>query len=366
MSGEPEATAKRGEVGVIVIGRNEGERLIRCLRSVLAAGTPAEHVVYVDSGSTDGSVDAARVLGAKLVTLDMSKPFTAARARNSGFDALLASAPDVPLVQFIDGDCELEAGWLAAAAESFARSDTLAALCGSLRERRPEASVYNRLADMEWKRPAGDVRHCGGIFTARCTAFRSVGGFDEGIAAGEEPELCERFRAAGWKVQKIDAAMATHDLAMKRFSQWWFRSVRGGYGAAKLTVFGPQSGRRIFRSQVRSAVLWAAGVPLAGFAAGACLLVLGQPTAAAAAAAATLAILLLQSFRIGAKGRRAGLSTTDATYFGLLSMLSKFAALQGFVQCLADQYSAPGRGVASPKLRRFDKPLAEAPSSEHA
>ncbi len=39
-------------LGVVVIGRNEGERLRRCLESVLGA-TPG--VVYVDSGSSDGS-----------------------------------------------------------------------------------------------------------------------------------------------------------------------------------------------------------------------------------------------------------------------------------------------------------------------
>lgn len=363
---QPDVLASRNDVGVVVIGRNEGERLVRCLRSILAAGTPAGRVVYVDSGSTDGSVEAAGALGTSVISLDMSMPFTAARARNRGLDALLAAVPEVSLVQFIDGDCELEAGWLAAAAEAFAHSDALAALCGDLRERRPEASVYNRLADMEWKRPAGDVRHCGGIFAARCMAFRSVGGFDERIAAGEEPELCERLRAAGWKVQKTNVAMATHDLAMTRFAQWWTRAVRGGYGASKLTLFGPQSGRRIFRSQVRSAVVWAAGVPMAGVAGGAFLLMLGQPTTGVAAAMASLTLLGLQSFRLAAGGARAGLSTADATCFGLLSMLAKFAAIQGLIQCLADHVSVTRRDIASPKLRRFDKPAAGTAGGERA
>ena len=61
-----------------------GLRLKRCLAS-LATGGP---VVYVDSGSTDGS-DAvrARESGADVIELDMSIPFTAARARNAGFSA---------------------------------------------------------------------------------------------------------------------------------------------------------------------------------------------------------------------------------------------------------------------------------------
>src|SRR4051794_38450615 len=68
-------------VGVVVIGRNEGQRLVRCLQSLTPAGAP---VVYVDSGSTDGSVQRARELGAKVIELDRSIPFSASRARNTG------------------------------------------------------------------------------------------------------------------------------------------------------------------------------------------------------------------------------------------------------------------------------------------
>ena len=45
--------------GVVAIGRNEGERLRRCLASVLPQ---AALVVYIDSGSTDGSPAMAHAL----------------------------------------------------------------------------------------------------------------------------------------------------------------------------------------------------------------------------------------------------------------------------------------------------------------
>ena len=47
-------------VGIVAIGRNEGERLHRCLNSVVGRGLT---LVYVDSGSTDGSIKLARNLG---------------------------------------------------------------------------------------------------------------------------------------------------------------------------------------------------------------------------------------------------------------------------------------------------------------
>src|SRR3982074_2080568 len=59
-------------LGVVVIGRNEGHRLITCLDSLSDALT----VIYVDSGSTDRSVQAAQDRGIHVVELDLSIPFT--------------------------------------------------------------------------------------------------------------------------------------------------------------------------------------------------------------------------------------------------------------------------------------------------
>ena len=67
--------------GAVVMGRNDGERLKLCIDSLSVAA----RIVYVDSGSTDGSVDWARAHGADVVELDSAVAFTAARARNSGF-----------------------------------------------------------------------------------------------------------------------------------------------------------------------------------------------------------------------------------------------------------------------------------------
>jgi len=98
---------KQAKVGVVVIGRNEGERLKRCLASVLAQH--AGPVVYVDSGSSDGSVEYAKSVGIEVVDLDMTRPFTMARGRNAGFNYLLEHYPGCEFVQFVDGDCEMAA-----------------------------------------------------------------------------------------------------------------------------------------------------------------------------------------------------------------------------------------------------------------
>lgn len=246
-------------IGVVAIGRNEGERLRRCLQSLLPG---AVTVVYVDSGSEDGSPEVARQLGADVVALDMRRPFTAARARNEGFERLLQRAPDVEWVQFVDGDCEVVQGWLPVAVEFLQRHPAYAVVCGRRRERYPERSVYNRLCDEEWNTPVGDARSCGGDALFRVSAFQAVGGYRNGLIAGEEPELCVRLRQQGWKVHRLDHDMTLHDAAMTRLGQWWKRSVRAGHAFAEgAWLHGGPPERHWVRETLR-ALLWGLAVPV--------------------------------------------------------------------------------------------------------
>lgn len=242
-----------------MIGRNEGERLIRALD---ALGPQVAHTVYVDSGSTDGSVAAAQAHGAEVVTLDTDIPFTAARARNAGFDALRRALPGAVYVQFIDGDCELRPDWIATAMAFLEAHPEAAVACGRRRERFPEASVYNRLIDQEWDTPVGQARACGGDALMRVTALAEVGGFDPNLIAGEEPELCVRLRAAGWTIWRLDAEMTLHDAAITRFSQWWKRARRAGHAYAEGAAMHGLPPERHKVSETRRAVLWGAMLPL--------------------------------------------------------------------------------------------------------
>ncbi|MDP2788004.1 MAG: glycosyltransferase family A protein [Pseudomonadota bacterium] len=248
-------------VGVVVIGRNEGERLGRCLKSL--AG-PERSVVYVDSGSTDASVALARSLGAEVVELDMGTPFTAARARNAGFERLLEQrAPDLAHVQFVDGDCEMTPGWLETAAAWLDSHPDVAMVCGRLRERHPERTIYNLLCDIEWDAPAGEARACGGIALARTEAFEQARGYRPDLIAGEEPELCVRLRARGWKIWRLADEMALHDAAMTRFGQWWQRSVRAGYAYAEGAFLHGDAPERHRIRESRRAWIWGIALPLA-------------------------------------------------------------------------------------------------------
>ena len=235
-------------IGVVVIGRNEGERLKACLRSIVGIG-PA---VYVDSGSRDGSQDFARGLGITVVDLVVPPNFTAARARNAG----AAMLPPTEFLQFVDGDCEMRPGWIAAATAALDADPGLALVFGRRRERFPERSIYNALADDEWDVPVGEVAACGGDVLLRRAAFEAAGRYPDEMIAGEEPDLSARMRAQGWRLARIDAEMTLHDAAMLRFGQWWNRQKRAGHAAAELAWRHPRLDASDWSGAVRRMLVW--------------------------------------------------------------------------------------------------------------
>lgn len=300
MSQAPARTA------IVVIGRNEGARLLACLRSL--EGSEARKV-YVDSGSGDGSVEAARDRGIEVVELDPGRPFTAARARNAGMAHIAEARPD--FVQFVDGDCQLTPGWLEVAHRFLAARPQAVAVAGRLRERHPERSIYNRLCDAEWNVPAGRAAACGGIAMYRADAFRDAGGFREDLIAGEEPELCLRLRRAGGEIWRIDQEMGLHDAEMTRFSQWWQRARRAGYAFAEGRTLYGAGPERHYVPEVRRILLWALLLPVT-------ILVL-------ALAASPWALLLLAAYPADVLrlSRRVGWERA------LFLTLGRFAELQG-------------------------------------
>ncbi len=246
-------------VAVVIIGRNEGDRLARCLLSLTDQVT---QLVYVDSGSTDDSVNLARNMAAEVVALDMTVPFTAARARNEGFERLRTLYPFAEYVQFVDGDCEVTAKWLESAVTFLDIQPDIAAVCGRRRERYPDKTTYNMLCDMEWNTPIGEAKACGGDAMMRVIAFENMQGFRADLIAGEEPELCVRFRAAGWRIWRLEQEMTLHDAAITRFSQWWKRTMRAGHAFAEGAYLHGAPPERHWINESRRAWIWGLGIPV--------------------------------------------------------------------------------------------------------
>tara|TARA_R110000851_G_scaffold229829_3_gene382584 strand:+ start:15195 stop:16169 length:975 start_codon:yes stop_codon:yes gene_type:complete len=242
----------------VVIGRNEGPRLGRCLNSLF----DCQKIIYVDSGSTDNSVSIAKSLGVDVVELDMDIPFTAARARNAGYRYLLKKFSDTELIQFVDADCEVVDGWVKSGADFLSENSEYAVVCGRRRERFVDMSLFNLLCDLEWDTPVGEARACGGDALIRVSALTAVDGYKDSLIAGEEPEMCFRMRQLGWKIMRLDAEMTLHDAAMTRFSQWWKRNQRAGHAYAEGYALHGKSLEKFKRSECRSILFWSCVLPI--------------------------------------------------------------------------------------------------------
>jgi GT2 family glycosyltransferase len=310
-------------LGAVVIGRNEGARLERCLDS-LVGEVGLGRVVYADSGSSDGSVERVRARGVEVVELPRDRPMNAARGRNAGFRRLLELAPETELVFFVDGDCILERGFLAAARAEFARDPSLGAVCGRRRELRPEASLYNRVVDCEWNTPVGPAEGFGGDVLVRAVALSAVGGYDERLNQGEDPETAFRLRRAGFGLLRIAHDMTWHDVALTTFAAWRRRHRRGGYAYAHgaATHFG--TGGRYNQRPVLSILAWGAVLPALAFA------------LAPVTRGASLALLGAYGvlwWRIRAHRMRQGDSARAAGVYALLLTFGKCEEALGVLAC---------------------------------
>jgi cellulose synthase/poly-beta-1,6-N-acetylglucosamine synthase-like glycosyltransferase len=217
-------------VSVIVIGRNEGERLSQCLRSIREMDFPRHQleIIYVDSHSSDDSVSRAREQQVRTVALSPGPP-TAARGRNEGTQ--LATGQ---FLIFLDGETLVAPQFLTHALAYLEEHPDVAVYCGHRRELNPQQSIYTRVFDLDWRFHSGESDYCGGDAVIRKSVFDEVGGFRPEVICSEDAELCTRIRAAGYTIWHADELMTQHDMAITRFTAYWRRCYRGGHGYAEI------------------------------------------------------------------------------------------------------------------------------------
>jgi GT2 family glycosyltransferase len=323
--------AEHVQLGLVVIGRNEGERLKLCLASVRTISNR----VYVDSGSTDGSVAVARREGITVVELKVPPPFTAARARNAGLAQLLDDHPNLEFVQMVDGDCELQSGWAESGLAALRAEPDVALVFGRRRERHPEHSVYNALCDDEWNVPVGEAKGCGGDALFRVSALQQVNFYNPVMIAGEDSEMSMRLRKRGWRLRRIDAEMTLHDAAMTHFTQWWRRTRRAGHGFGEMAALHPDARDPNWPRSVRSILMWGGVMPAALVIA----IILSLAVGPRWWIASTLLLLPwpLRMAQLTQRQLRRGLSGKVARASGVLLMLGKLPQFQGLVGYYRDR-----------------------------
>ncbi|QEG38979.1 glycosyltransferase [Roseimaritima ulvae] len=195
---------------VVIIGRNEEQFIAQSVRSALAVQPqlPSLEVIFVDSASTDRSVEIAKELPIRVLQLRPDWPLCVAAGRYTGF---LHSRGQYIL--FLDGDAEVEAEWLLRAVGFMDQHPDYGAVAGVLDERyvtAEGASVggVNNVFGQDLSKPQIDCKALGGIAMYRRAALEQAGTVNPHLPTGEDDELCMRLRNCGFKLARIEGRMA--------------------------------------------------------------------------------------------------------------------------------------------------------------
>lgn len=210
-------------VALLIVNWNGGSLLSRCLQALDHQRRPPDHVIVIDNGSTDDSLQqaGAALRRAQVIALDTNTGF--ARANNigaqaaRGYDALALMNPDVIA----------DPGWLEALIAA-ADTDSKAAGFASrmLMESSPRldgAGDSYHVSGRAWRKghgadastwPSGDADTFGPCAAAalyRSDAFEEVGGFDERFFCYfEDVDLAFRLRLRGYTCRYVDRAVVQH------------------------------------------------------------------------------------------------------------------------------------------------------------
>ena len=197
-------------ISAIVIGKNEGERLTCCIDSIHAAlGVLAHEIIYVDSRSTDDSLQRAKACGARCFVLAAQKT-TAGLGRHVG-----AKEARGEYLLFLDGDMRLQKGFCEKAMMAMAQRSYDG--CTGIRK-----DIYLKNGDTVGENAnyfgctaERIVPEFGGALFIKKEALEKAGGWSPDTIACEEAELHARLRAAGCTILEIPVKMITHTDAVR-------------------------------------------------------------------------------------------------------------------------------------------------------
>lgn len=231
-----QSTASTDGITVVVPTRNVEKTVEYCLASIIdqSAGGHLE-VVVVDNGSSDRTLELVRLF--PVVLLQLSPGFVS-RSRNAG-----AATGHHPLLAFVDSDCIVLPGW-ANAIRLALRDDTLGAV--GARHLLRDSPTWVELAwqQAHQRPPSIDVQEVdylpAGNLAVRRSVFVSMGGFDETLETGEDPDLCVRISRSGLRIVEDSRIRCIHLgeprtlTEVYRRERWHGRGLRLRYSDGRI------------------------------------------------------------------------------------------------------------------------------------
>jgi len=200
---------------VIIIGLNEEENLLRCIRSAQLACEQVENtlnvktrIIYVDSYSTDQSRGVARDLS---VEVFFPHPDFQGSSNGRASGIVLTNGT---YINFLDGDCELHKNWLVGGL-SFLRGDNnTGGVFGTTNLKRYVGERVIEINNVgghisEIISPTPNSYLTGNLLIKRA-ALEEIGGHEpDMVRSGDVYFVCELL-ARKWQIYKIPIPMCNH------------------------------------------------------------------------------------------------------------------------------------------------------------
>lgn len=188
------------DVTVVVIGRNEGGNLPRCFESIQKI---TRRIVFVDSNSSDRSVEIAQEYGIPVIVALDSNFYSAALGRMVG-----ATKCETSLIQFLDGDMELAPDWMPTAVRFMNDNLKAAVAHGFKREFKNENNLEEYTIKADQKNWRSDYLQ--GAYLIKREVYQASGGLDPRFPGEEERDLYVRIHDLGHEVWYIHHLMSSH------------------------------------------------------------------------------------------------------------------------------------------------------------
>ena len=216
-------------VAVIVPVKDRRERMLRCLRALLAQDYPDFNILVLDNGSTDGTAEACRELAAGA---DVPVRVEVVEGSVGHLRNLAAGLVEADVLAYTDSDCLPSASWLREGAPAFCEDEKLGAVQGKTvpedgKELRPWAATLN-VEEFTWR-----FESCNLLI--RREALLDTDGFDETVGHfWEDTAAGWSLARSGWRVAFNPRAVVAHDVTYPKFGWWLQRAQR--YGNAPAVV----------------------------------------------------------------------------------------------------------------------------------
>lgn len=205
----PADAAQGGEplVSFVVPAYNEAHRVADILDSIRRQTHSRIELVFVDDGSSDGTLDRLTALAEswRLPSVRHPDPRGVAAARNSG--ARIAAGD---ILVFMDADLTLPAEFAARILAHYAAGADYVLVGSRVADRMGAPSRYLQ-SEYELVMAEPELQRSSQAFSIRAQTFRAVGSFREDLPRGDDSEFGQRVMAAGYRRVEDLSIEVVHD-----------------------------------------------------------------------------------------------------------------------------------------------------------